>query len=647
MTGGYWGFSGAHAGSDSPSVVEVISKRLTLLTGDALDVARGLAVLGRLASYSELGGIVDQTEDQLAESLGVLDDAGFLEANPSADSYGLAHPLFSSVILNGMTGSRIATWHGRVFVGLAQQKDSAATELAFHAVRSVRRPPNMLQLLEAAASEAAEAGIYSEAADWYRRVAELSSDDETTTTAMVGQAAALEHFDPANAELLYSASFARAKVPHDQVRILMGRARALRMLNRHEEALDALTLASTHAEGDGLLQLRFASAVVLGSMGQTEDAERELRSLAHETFGGPMHRMALGQLLPVAYVHGELDEAIALGVQALETAIDVGERHRLLNNLGYISFLAGEWDQTERFLGEGIESARRSGDVWFLIPNLSTAVMLAAWRGDVNRSMDIVMELRRLERTSPTVVDRLDIKVSLGMAILEKGDHEEALEVMSGLPEAVEESLERHEGAQAFATVSRGYLARGDLVTAKIFASKARAMLPFNATYMQTVDRLDAQILLAMKKPSETLSLLEPWLKNPGPNRLEWGWTSEVAAQGNYDLGSVASALEHARNAQREYESLGSAHRAERMMRWLQEHTPRLRGRPPSSRPGELTEREVEILALVAKGKTNLEIAQNLVISVGTVKKHVENIKVKLGVHRRTELVGAYRMTEP
>jgi DNA-binding CsgD family transcriptional regulator len=49
-----------------------------------------------------------------------------------------------------------------------------------------------------------------------------------------------------------------------------------------------------------------------------------------------------------------------------------------------------------------------------------------------------------------------------------------------------------------------------------------------------------------------------------------------------------------------------------------------------------LTPREREILDLVAEGKTNAEIAEILWVSRGTVRKHLDNIYAKLGVHTRT-----------
>ena len=52
-----------------------------------------------------------------------------------------------------------------------------------------------------------------------------------------------------------------------------------------------------------------------------------------------------------------------------------------------------------------------------------------------------------------------------------------------------------------------------------------------------------------------------------------------------------------------------------------------------------LTEREREVLQLVAEGKTNQEIAAMLVLSIKTVQTHRAHIMEKLNFHDRTDLV--------
>jgi two-component system, NarL family, response regulator NreC len=53
----------------------------------------------------------------------------------------------------------------------------------------------------------------------------------------------------------------------------------------------------------------------------------------------------------------------------------------------------------------------------------------------------------------------------------------------------------------------------------------------------------------------------------------------------------------------------------------------------------QLTPRELQVLGLIAKGYTNLQIADTLMLSVRTVESHRANIMGKLGLHNRAELV--------
>ncbi|KPV59151.1 MULTISPECIES: response regulator [Paenibacillus] len=64
----------------------------------------------------------------------------------------------------------------------------------------------------------------------------------------------------------------------------------------------------------------------------------------------------------------------------------------------------------------------------------------------------------------------------------------------------------------------------------------------------------------------------------------------------------------------------------------------RFRGPKQAAQPHEeLTEREMEVLRLIAAGKSNQDVADELFIGVKTVKFHVTNILAKLGVEDRTQ----------
>jgi DNA-binding NarL/FixJ family response regulator len=63
---------------------------------------------------------------------------------------------------------------------------------------------------------------------------------------------------------------------------------------------------------------------------------------------------------------------------------------------------------------------------------------------------------------------------------------------------------------------------------------------------------------------------------------------------------------------------------------------PRLNRRREPGRV-ELTERELEVLALLSEGLTNTDIAKRMVVSVHTVRNHVANLSAKLGAHSKLE----------
>jgi DNA-binding CsgD family transcriptional regulator len=66
-----------------------------------------------------------------------------------------------------------------------------------------------------------------------------------------------------------------------------------------------------------------------------------------------------------------------------------------------------------------------------------------------------------------------------------------------------------------------------------------------------------------------------------------------------------------------------------------------------AAKVASLTPREQQVLEWVAEGKTNAEIAQILVAATGTVRKHLEHIYAKLGVHTRSAAAACIRARLP
>jgi DNA-binding NarL/FixJ family response regulator len=197
-------------------------------------------------------------------------------------------------------------------------------------------------------------------------------------------------------------------------------------------------------------------------------------------------------------------------------------------------------------------------------------------------------------------------------------------------------AAERHDRAtraRVLAACVEVVLAAGDLPAAREAADElADIAAELSAPALQAMSaQATGAVLLAEGDAREALTVLRPawsiWCDLDAPYeaariRVLLGLACQVL--GDEDGGAIE--LDAARSA---FAQLGAAPDLAR----LDDLASAAPG--PPDRPGGLTGREVEVLALVATGRTNRAIAAELSISERTVARHLSNIFTKLGLSSR------------
>ena len=131
-----------------------------------------------------------------------------------------------------------------------------------------------------------------------------------------------------------------------------------------------------------------------------------------------------------------------------------------------------------------------------------------------------------------------------------------------------------------------------------------------------------------------------------GESRLEAARTHVVWGRHCRERGDTSGAQVHLEKAAAQFEASGLTEELYRTRSALQDlPATDLSQVPPKTRreahryPASLTAREVEVLRLIAAGRTNKEIAEELVLSLATVERHNFNIYVKIGARGRGEAI--------
>jgi DNA-binding CsgD family transcriptional regulator/tetratricopeptide (TPR) repeat protein len=221
-----------------------------------------------------------------------------------------------------------------------------------------------------------------------------------------------------------------------------------------------------------------------------------------------------------------------------------------------------------------------------------------------------------------------------GLALLElvEGD---AAAAAATIRRALGETVEPMQRPGLLAAAVDIHAAAGDVPSGRAAADELRDLASGAASTVlrAMADRAVGTMLMAESDPGGALTHLRAaagaWQQLRMP--YEGARTAVVLAQACTALGDQASATLEVDRAAVVFTELGAARDLERLP-----VVPPAAGPPAAgARASPLSAREVEVLALVAAGRTNRQIATDLTISEHTVGRHLENIFAKLGVSSR------------
>jgi LuxR family maltose regulon positive regulatory protein len=352
---------------------------------------------------------------------------------------------------------------------------------------------------------------------------------------------------------------------------------------------------------------------------------------------------AMSRQAKLQMARGRLRKADHLLRRALRFAVErggdslpaTGEVHVGIGELLY------EWDELEtaaRRLKEGIRLAGRMGQLDTLVDGYVALSRAEMAQGNTESALETAQEANSLAQRSGTgaaIVEAAAWNARLHMARSDMTAAVVELDRMAGAP-AVSVSIVRETAqiARARLTVARG---EHDEALRLLEELRQSAEAAGRTGKLIEILTLQALALWERNKKEQAVGTLTRALALAEPEGYVRTFVDEGAAMG--DL--LSAALEdRQRNPSGAAGRVPARYLAKLMAALAQDAAaPSVDERLPEP----VRERELEVLALIAAGKSNAEIARELFVSVSTVKTHINNLYRKLDARNRTQAVARAR----
>ncbi len=310
-----------------------------------------------------------------------------------------------------------------------------------------------------------------------------------------------------------------------------------------------------------------------------------------------------------------------------------------LGMAAYVAAGAGAYERAADLLGRAeqlVEGTPGAGYMSWSIPDTRAALLLAL--GELGQAMAV----RREMATWPVEVtyERLALETAEEVALLclLTGEPDEAGQLVSPHVTQYLALIACGSGAEIETFLRKVIVleAAGDRDDARTILEWARRLLPDHphVAFGDALLAIRGDPGAAAPRIEEALAAWDAqgWRADAARLAIHAAQAAERAEEGR------AAAVTLARGAHTRFQELGAdawCRRIEGMLRRWGERAPTR----PGPGAGGLSQRELEVLALVAEGLTNHQIAQQLVISDHTAIRHVANLMAKLGAPNRAAAV--------
>jgi DNA-binding CsgD family transcriptional regulator/tetratricopeptide (TPR) repeat protein len=630
----------------SPTLAELIDARMGRLPERVSTIADLLA-LGEPLELSMLVGLAEPGAVEEAETAGIVR----LRQSQTGLQVRLAHPLYGEARRGWMGTLRARRLRGQLAEALADAdgSDEAVLRRAVLTVESdLTLDPGLLVAAARVASQLADLDLAERLA---RAAVDAGGgfDARLTLPYMLSwQGRGTEADD----ELSALATAAGSDVQRTEV--AMPRiANLFWTLGRPAEAEQILACALSEVASDDarrcLTAFQAAFHFFLGRPDMAVAAAR--RALAGGSLPDVPHLVATWGLVGGLGAAGRVDElreaaAAATHARSPHGYLRVGLMHLHVRGLR----LAGQLDEIDGLVGT--EREARSGVagpiLFWLLGFLGDAALA---RGRLQEAVRWLREARAKQAGMVAMGWDYLCLISLTQALAMMGNRSAARQALAELGANAHPSFVF---VQPDVALARAWVAasEGAVTEARTLAHEAATIAAAHGHVADEVLALHTAVRFGERTVVDRLTELAQQVEGPRGLAAAAHAQALAAADGDglrdtslllEDMGDLVAAADAAAHAASAYRGGGrnasahaAANRAHELARACQgARTPALIA---AAEPLPITDREREIITLAARGLTNQQIADKLVVSVRTVEGHLYRASAKLGINRRTDL---------